>query len=132
MTLIELRDFVKWFARDAVRMVCDFAVAVFYIVFRLPIEIAQDHVKAFENDPADAWAKLAVLSVLTYVAVVVLTAIGFVIADAPREQIKSAIATVSWVLGTAIAVYSLAVFMTYKIRQFRRERQRMLDTLKDN
>ena len=129
MTLIELRDFVKWFARDAVRMVCDFAVAVFYIVFRLPIEIAQDHVKAFEDDQADAWAKLAVISVLTYLGALLVTAIGFVLADAPREQLASAIGTVSWVFGTAIAVYSLAVLMTYKVRQFRRERQRMLDTL---
>jgi hypothetical protein len=130
MTLIELRDFVKWFARDAVRMVCDFAVAVFYLVFRLPIEIAQRHVEIFEDDQADAWAKLAVLSALTYVAVLLITAIAFVIANAPREQVTSAISTVSWVFSTVIAVYCLSVLLTYKVRQFRRERQRTLDRLR--
>jgi amino acid transporter len=132
MTLIELRDFVKWFARDTVRMASNFAVAVFYIVFRLPIEFAQDHVEAFEHDQADGWAKLVVISVLSYLLALLATAITFVIIEAPREQFISAIGTVSWVFGAVVTVYSLTVLVTYKVRQFRRERQRMLDTLKDN
>jgi hypothetical protein len=131
MTLIELKEFAKWFARDSMRMVCEVAWIVFYLVFRLPIEIAQDHVKAFENDPPDGWAKLVVRAWVTYLIVALVTVIWFFMSDGPW---KSAISTVSWVFGAVMAVYCLIVFMTYKVRQFRRERRRrerqhMLDAL---
>jgi hypothetical protein len=132
LTLIELRDFVKWFARDTLSMVRFGALGLFHVVFRGPIELAQAHIEEFSRDTSNAWMALTIGSVLSFFVALLATLLTAMFTDITRAQLHVWIGNVSLTVLAIILVYSVILFIGHKINRFRRERQHLLDTLTDD